>query len=109
MTDTGKNNGQNKTSAAYGKVIARAWRDLAFKAKLLADPHGTLKDEGVPVPAGMTVTVVENTDTHVHFVLPSKPSQELSDEALEKVAGGTNPLDIYSREYDGFADFPKYP
>jgi hypothetical protein len=79
---------QGKAKAAYGKVIARAWRDPAFKARLLADPHGALKDAGVAVPAGVTVKAVENTDKHFHLVLPPKPAGELSDEALDKVAGG---------------------
>lgn len=75
-------------AAAYGKMVARAWRDPAFKAKLLADPHAALKDAGIPVPAGVAVKVVENTDTHVHLVLPPKPARELSDEAVERVTAG---------------------
>ena len=86
MAETAK----DKASAAYGKLIAKAWRDPAFKAKLLADPHGALKDAGVPLAAGVTVKVVEDTDKHFHLVLPPKPTGELSDEALDKVAGGDN-------------------
>src|SRR5271155_4996581 len=63
-------------AAAYGKIVAKAWRDPAFKARLLADPHAALEDAGISVPAGVTVKVVENTDTHVHFVLPPKPTGE---------------------------------
>ena len=48
---------QGKASA-YGKIIAKAWRDPAFKAKLLADPQGTLRQAGVSIPAGVTVKVV---------------------------------------------------
>ena len=81
--------GQDKATAAHGRIIARAWRDPAFKAKLLGDPHAALKDAGVAIPEGVTVKVVENTDTHHHLVLPPKPTGELSDEALDKVAGGT--------------------
>ena len=77
---------QDKASA-YGKVIAKAWRDPSFKAKLLADPQGTLRQAGVSIPAGVSVQVVENTDAHFHFVLPAKPSEALTDEALDKVAG----------------------
>jgi hypothetical protein len=36
----------------------------------------------------MTVTVVENTDKQFHLVLPPVPSDALSDEALDAVAGG---------------------
>ena len=34
------------------------------------------------MPAGMAVTVLKNTDKHLHLVLPPAPSDELSDEAL---------------------------
>ena len=47
-----------------------------------------MKAEGIDVPAGMTVTVVENTDKQFHLVLPPVPTDELSDEALDAVAGG---------------------
>ena len=40
------------------------------------------------MPAGMTVTVVEDTDKQFHLVLPPVPTDELSDEALDAVAGG---------------------
>jgi hypothetical protein len=87
MANTGRDN-----AAAYGKVVARAWRDPAFKAKLIADPQAVLKEAGMAVPAGATVTVVENTGTHLHFVLPPKPVGQLSDEALDEVAGGAVPM-----------------
>ena len=85
---------QDQATAAQGKIIARAWRDPAFKAKLLADPHATLKEAGLQVREGVTVKVVENTDTHHHFVLPPKPTGELSDVELDKVAGGVCQLQM---------------
>ena len=72
----------------FGKIIAKAWRDPAFKAALIANPAATLKAEGFNMPAGMTISVVENTDKNVHLVLPPIPTDELSDEALDGVAGG---------------------
>ena len=75
-------------AATYGKIIAKAWRDPSFKAKLLANPQVVLKEAGLAVPAGVTVKIVENTATHLHFVLPAKPGGQLSDEALDAAAGG---------------------
>jgi hypothetical protein len=72
----------------FGKIIAKAWRDPAFKADLIANPAAALKAEGIDVPAGMAVTVLENTDKQFHLVLPPVPTGELSDEALDRVAGG---------------------
>ena len=70
------------------KVIAKAWSDPAFKARLLSNPQAALVEAGVEVPAGVTVKVVEDTETTRHLILPPPPEGELSEEALEKVAGG---------------------
>jgi nitrile hydratase alpha subunit len=81
--------GGPRTPAQYGKVIAKAWREPAFKAKLIADPRAILAEAGVAIPADVTVKVLEDTTTHLHFVLPPKPTGQLSDEALDAVAAGT--------------------
>jgi hypothetical protein len=73
----------------WGQMVARAWADPAFKAKLLADPVAVLKENGLAPPAGLQLKVVENTDKVLHLVLPVKPApQELSEEELHRVAGG---------------------
>ena len=77
-----------ENDTAFGKIIAKAWRDPAFKAELIANPAAALKAEGIDVPAGMKVTVVENTDKLFHLVLPPAPTDELSDKELDAVAGG---------------------
>jgi len=77
-----------ETDNEFAKIIAKAWRDPAFKAELIANPAAALKAEGIDVPAGMTVTVLENTDKQFHLVLPPAPSGELSEDDLEAVAGG---------------------
>lgn len=70
-----------------GKVIAKAWSDADFKARLLANAAETLQAEGIEIPAGVKVDVVENTSEHFYLVIPNQP-EELSDEQLDKVAGG---------------------
>ena len=73
----------------WGQLVARAWADPAFKAKLLADPAGVLKENGLVPPAGITIKVVENTDKVLHLTIPAKPAAtELSEEELHRVAGG---------------------
>ena len=72
----------------YGKLVAKAWSDDAFKAKLLSDPVAAFAEAGVPIPAGKTVKVVENTEVNLYLVLPPAPEEELTEEALEQVAGG---------------------
>lgn len=70
-----------------GQIIAKAWSDAEFKARLLANPAETLQAEGVEVPAGVKVNAVENTNEQFFLVIPNKPD-ELSDEQLDSVAGG---------------------
>jgi hypothetical protein len=75
---------------AFGRAVMRAWSDPAFKAELLADPHAALAAVGVSVPPGVTMKIVENTDTLMHLVLPAKSTGgELSEQALEKVVAGS--------------------
>jgi len=73
---------------AYGKLVAKAWSDAEFKAKLLADPMKVFKENSMEVPAGIEVRIVENTADIMHFILPPEPSDELTDEQLTGAAGG---------------------
>jgi len=78
----------SENNPALGKIIAKARRDPAFKAEPTANPAAALKAEGIDVPDGVAVTVVENTDKQFHLVLPPVPTGELSEGDLEAVAGG---------------------
>lgn len=71
------------------KLVVKAWLDADFKARLLKDPAGVLKEQGIPVPENMTVKMVEDSDTVRHLILPAHPGEGLSIEELNKVAGGT--------------------
>ena len=79
---------QDQQAKAYGRLVAKAWSDEAFKQRLMADPAAVLRAEGVTVPPGTDVRLVENTDKVVHLTLPAKPAGDLSDEQLGQVAGG---------------------
>src|SRR5262249_21352209 len=72
----------------WGQVVAKAWADAAFKARLLADPKAALKEQGIVVPEGVQIQVHENTATTFNAILPTEPSDQLSDEQVESVAGG---------------------
>jgi hypothetical protein len=75
----------------YGQIVAKCWADPGFKASLLADPRTALAAEGIEVPAGMDLRVVENTADVTYVVLPMAPAEgELSDEDLGGVIGAGN-------------------
>ena len=78
---------QEEQGKKMSQLIAKCWADEGFKRKLLADPAATLKAEGVELPAGLSIKALENTDKVFHLVIPAKPT-DLSDEDLDKVAGG---------------------
>ena len=85
--------GEALPSAAYAKLVRRAWNDPEFKARLIANPGAALTEAGVPVPPGVAIKVVEDTGALMHLVLP--PREEagaMGDEALDLVAGGTTSI-----------------
>ncbi|MGH2984253.1 MAG: NHLP leader peptide family RiPP precursor [Solirubrobacterales bacterium] len=75
--------------AAIGKIIARAWTDEGYKARLVSDPRSVFEEAGLDLPDGLDIRVVEDTPGVHNFVLPCAPAEgELSEEALEQVAAG---------------------
>jgi hypothetical protein len=61
-------------------IVERAWIDNKFRDSLLSDPAKVLRAEGVKLPQGVEVRIVEDTEKVLHVVLPMKPA---SQEALE--------------------------
>ena len=55
----------NEQAKQYQRLSAKCWADDAFKQRLLADPAGTLAAEGMAVPEGVTIRVVEDTAREV--------------------------------------------
>ena len=92
---------QEEQRKALGQLIAKCWADESFKQQLLADTMATLKAEGAELPAGLTVKAVENSDTVFHLVIPAKPRSDLSDDYLDKVAGGGIPAGQSAGGYCG--------
>ncbi len=79
---------QKEQNKKISQLVAKAWADDSFKKKLQSEPVAALKVEGVALPDGLQVRAFENTDKSIYLVIPAKPT-ELSDEDLEKAAGGT--------------------
>ncbi|AFK56345.1 NHLP leader peptide family RiPP precursor [Tistrella mobilis] len=85
---------------ALRQIITRAQEDAGFRGQLKAEPRAALKALlGVEIPSTMTVSVREDTPTHLHIVLPA--DHTLSDEALEQVAGGGGPWNGGSNQTTG--------
>jgi hypothetical protein len=73
-------------------LIEKCWKDPEFKKQILADPKGMLERHvGKKLPADLKVFIHEENAEALHFSLPPVPTNmtELSDQDLDKVAGGT--------------------
>ena len=70
------------------KIIARCWEDEEFKKRLMADPAKILDAEGVNVPDGVSIRVVEDTDQVRTLIIPPEPSH-LDDDQLNGITGGS--------------------
>ncbi len=72
-----------------GELIAKAWNDEAFMQRLLTEATTVFKEQGIPVPEGVTIKAVANTPTLYHFVIPPKvASTELTKDFLGSITGG---------------------
>jgi len=70
-------------------IVRRAAEDPAFKQRLLADATAVLREQGLPVPSGLELRALEDTDRVSYLVLPRQAVDgELSDAELEEVTGG---------------------
>ncbi|MGE0451524.1 MAG: NHLP leader peptide family RiPP precursor [Vicinamibacterales bacterium] len=73
----------------YSKVVETAWKDEAFRRRLLADPKAALKQIDVVIPDHIDVRVHEESPSTLHLVIPRDPAtSELSDAELDGVSGG---------------------
>ena len=82
-------------------LAAKCWQNETFKQELIGNPKEVIEKESrafssngnsINIPEGVTVTVLEQSASQQYLVLPAKPSltesEELSEEALEAIAGG---------------------
>ena len=72
------------------ELFAACWKDEELKARFMRDPNAVFEEFEMPVPDGMKINVVENSDTTVHITIPAPPSQmsELTDEQMASAAAG---------------------
>jgi hypothetical protein len=84
----------NSRSELEHSLIAKAWEDETFRQEFINDPKTAYKQEtGQELPEDIQIEVIQETPRTIKMVLPKKPAalfaeEELTEEALESVAGG---------------------
>jgi hypothetical protein len=74
------------------KIVKRCWEDDEFRKEFIADPNGVFVNYlRIPAASLPKIAIHQETPGSWHIVLPAKPANpsELSEQDLEKVAGGT--------------------
>ena len=74
-------------------LIEKCWKDPEFKKQVVSDPKGMLERQtGQKLPPQVKIFVHEEDANTLHLSIPPAPSNltELSDEDLQKIAGGVN-------------------
>ena len=68
-------------------VMTKAAEDDEFRSRLIENPNAAISSEiGLDIPEDYNIVVHEDSETTTHLVLP--PSAKLTEEDLEKAAGG---------------------
>lgn len=69
-------------------IIKKALQDEDFKKLLLSNPHAAISQLDVQIPKEMEIKILQETTNTSYLVLPYI-TEELSDDALDLVAGGS--------------------
>jgi addiction module HigA family antidote len=73
-------------SKVWARIVAKAWADEAYKKRLLADPGAVAAEEGLVVPAGVALRMVEAARKQAWLVLPPRPREGEAEELQARLA-----------------------
>ncbi len=72
------------------KIVAKGCEAADGKRRLLADPASVLRAEGMNLPEGLDVRIVEATEKQAWFILPPQTAEGLAEDEgrLARLAQG---------------------
>lgn len=80
---------EEEVTQIWAKLVADSWENGELRQRLLADPAGVLKENGVDIPEGVSIASFEDDGNTIVLPVACQPEEEeLSDDDLEGVAGG---------------------
>ena len=74
----------DRNRAVIAEVIARVWREPAYRDQLKKNPKQTLTQAGMTIAASLEVVLLENTPTIIHAVLPPKADMQRYAQRMQK-------------------------
>ena len=66
----------DRSQRVYEAVVEKYFGDPEFKARMDADPTAVLKAEGLEILDGAKVSLLFNTESLLHIVLPAPASDK---------------------------------
>ena len=97
---------------AWGILVAHAWDDPDVERQLLEDPRQLLAERGLELPERLAIKVVrtdrvEPTQGVLYLPYPAPPAQELSDDELDAVNGGSGIVAPRAMDSSGLGEIRK--
>ena len=81
---------------AFARFASQYRASSAFRASVGDDAADAMREIGVPIPSGVSVRLVADTDDVLHMVFPPDPNQDLTDEELAVNSGGSKASTLLS-------------
>jgi Nitrile hydratase, alpha chain len=63
----------------YGELIAKAWSDTNFKARLVENPKAAMAELGIGTLSDIEIVVLEASLKKAYFVIPPEPDEPIDD------------------------------
>ena len=85
---------KKQNAVKYGEVIAKCWKDEAYKKRFIEDPEGVLAEAGFVLEEGVTYKVIEQPKLTKYLVLPHAETKEAVQDMAKQFLNHVEKSDI---------------
>ncbi|MFZ1361314.1 MAG: NHLP leader peptide family RiPP precursor [Candidatus Nanopelagicales bacterium] len=98
----------NDQQQKLNEALARAALDGDFRERLIADPNAVLTHEGIEIPEGLSIELVEVSTAKMVLTLPPVDNEPMSDAELAEVDGGFMPKWRFNQYMNGDSELFRF-